>query len=435
MNRRHLVTAVSLPLLIAACSSAPGDDIGTTSAAASGEAVTTLRGVDSARVFSDTEAKRLRDDHGVRWTGVYIGGACSAGDGWSRGAVESIHHATGWSFLPIYVGQESSAICGSHTLTKAQGEADAHHAASQMRDFGWDARRDIPVALDVEEGTFADDEQATINYVRAWVDTVKGEGYEPYVYSSPAAIDAFAREKLAISAAWVASYFYAGFENVTPYSTDVEKQVGGAFHDHNRAWQYAGGVDIAGVGSVDCNVSDMQLAPAPGGTNIPPKPGIVALAEANLGKHACSENSEHQKGYYTSCDGNGGSPEYWCADFARWTWLKAGKDVSELSAAAGSFYLYGERHGTLHDSPKVGDAVVFNYVGGGVAEHVAIVSSVASDGKIETISGDWDGESGSEAHFASTSRVVHNTPAYNHDVGTEPGIMGMKISKYVSPVD
>ena len=103
--------------------------------------------------------------------------------------------------------------------------------------------------------------------------------------------------------------------------------------------------------------------------------------------------------------------------------------------AAGSFYLYGERHGTLHDSPKVGDAVVFNYVGGGVAEHVAIVSSVASDGKIETISGDWDGESGSEAHFASTSRVVHNTPAYNHDVGTEPGIMGMKISKYVSPVD
>ena len=66
MNRRHLVTAVSLPLLIAACSSAPGDDIGTTSAAASGEAVTTLRGVDSARVFSDTEAKRLRDDHGAR---------------------------------------------------------------------------------------------------------------------------------------------------------------------------------------------------------------------------------------------------------------------------------------------------------------------------------------------------------------------------------
>jgi hypothetical protein len=435
MNRRHLMTAASLSLLVAACSSAPGDDVGTTAAAASSSGVTTLRGVDSARVFSDAEAKRLKDDHGVRWTGVYIGGACSAGDGWSRGSVESIHNATGWSFLPIYVGQESSGICHAHELTKAQGEADAHHAASLMHDFGWDAKRDIPVTLDVEEGTFADDAAATINYVRAWVDTVKADGYEPYVYSSPTAVDAFAREKLAISAAWVASYFYSGFENVTPYSKDLENQVGDHFHDHNRAWQYAGGVNIEGVGNVDCNVSDLDLAPAPGGTNIPAKPSIVELATANLDKHACSENSEHQTGYYTSCHGNDGSPEYWCADFARWTWLKAGKDVSELSAAAGSFYEYGERHGTLHDSPAVGDAVVFNYVGGGVAEHVAIVSKVESDGRIETISGDWDGQSGTEAHFASTSRVVRNTPAYGHDVGTEPGVMGMKISKYVSPVN
>src|SRR5256885_15940433 len=38
-----------------------------------------LRGVDRAGVLSTHEARILKHDHGVRWTGVYIGGACNGG--------------------------------------------------------------------------------------------------------------------------------------------------------------------------------------------------------------------------------------------------------------------------------------------------------------------------------------------------------------------
>jgi len=162
---------------------------------------------------------------------------------------------------------------------------------------------------------------------------------------------------------------------------------------------------------------------------------IVSIAKANAGKGACSTNSNGGRGFDSSCKGNGGSPEYWCADYARWVWARAGaKDTSQLTAAAGSFYVYGQKHGTLHKKPKVGDAVVFDYHGGGSADHVAIVIKVTSDGSIETISGDWDGQSGSEAHFASTSHVILNTPAYSSKVGSKPGVMGMTISGYVSAV-
>ncbi len=162
---------------------------------------------------------------------------------------------------------------------------------------------------------------------------------------------------------------------------------------------------------------------------------VSTLALDNVGKAACSTNSLGGHAFDTSCTGNGGEPEYWCADFARWVWASAGaEDTDQLSAAAGSFYTYGQNHGTLSDTPTVGAAVVFDYHGGGSADHVAIVTQVNSDGTIETVSGDWNGESGSEAHFSSTSHVVHNTPAYAHTVGSKPAIMGMTISGFITAV-
>jgi hypothetical protein len=160
---------------------------------------------------------------------------------------------------------------------------------------------------------------------------------------------------------------------------------------------------------------------------------IASIALANVGKGACSRNSAGGDAFDSSCTGNGGYPEYWCADFARWVWAEAGVDTSELDAAAGSFYVYGQNHGTLHSTPVVGDAVVFDYAGGGVADHVAIVTEVNSNGTIETASGDWSGDSGSEATFASTSHVYLNAPAYWGGVGSVPGIIGMTISGYISP--
>lgn len=160
---------------------------------------------------------------------------------------------------------------------------------------------------------------------------------------------------------------------------------------------------------------------------------LARLALDNLGGTACGGNSLGQSSFFSSCTGNGGQPEYWCADFVRWVWAEKGFDTSELTAAAGSFYVYGQNHGTLSNSPSPGAAVVFDYGGGGYADHVAIVTRVNADGSIETASGDWNGQSGSEAYFSSTSSVVLNAPAYGSAVGSTPGIIGMTISGFIRP--
>ncbi|HEX8792370.1 MAG TPA: CHAP domain-containing protein [Polyangiaceae bacterium] len=161
---------------------------------------------------------------------------------------------------------------------------------------------------------------------------------------------------------------------------------------------------------------------------------IVSLALANVGGMACATNSLGGSAFESSCTGNGGQPEYWCADFAQWVWANSGVDTSGLNAAAGSFYCYGQNNGTLSNTPQPGDAVVFDYQGNCVADHVAIVTQVNSDGTIESVSGDWNGQSGTEAQFSSTSHVVLNSPAYSGAVGGTPSVIGMTISGYVSPI-
>jgi hypothetical protein len=178
---------------------------------------------------------------------------------------------------------------------------------------------------------------------------------------------------------------------------------------------------------------DEQLATSQAATTVSGS-SIATLATANVGQGACTKNTLGGSAFESSCTGNGGQPEYWCADFAIWVWANVGADVSGLTAAAGSFYVYGQNNGTLSNSPAVGDAVVFDYQGGGVADHVAIVTQVNANGTIESVSGDWNGQSGTEAQFSSTSHVVLNSPAYGDTVGSSPSVMGMTISGFISPV-
>ncbi|MFC0429416.1 CHAP domain-containing protein [Kutzneria buriramensis] len=150
---------------------------------------------------------------------------------------------------------------------------------------------------------------------------------------------------------------------------------------------------------------------------------IASIAAANLGKKACSTNTAGGVGYGSSCTGSGGSPEFWCSDFAKWVWAQAGANVTGLTAGAGSFAIYG----AMHDTPHVGDAVLFNYSGNGYADHVAIVTGV-SGGNITTIGGD---ENGVEGNWAATSTVVQDSN-YSGAIGYSSK-MGMNISGYVSP--
>jgi len=172
----------------------------------------------------------------------------------------------------------------------------------------------------------------------------------------------------------------------------------------------------------------------------------ASLALANVGKSAgtCADNpttnSLGGSQFETSCSGNGGNGEFWCADFAEWVWQNSGFYTGGLSAAAGSFYVYGENNGTLHTSssyvPQPGDAVVYDYAGGGVADHVGIVTSVDSSGNVVTANGDWNGISNSsESTFARSSGVVSVTiPASERASGDYVGAAGMTISGYITPV-
>jgi surface antigen len=148
------------------------------------------------------------------------------------------------------------------------------------------------------------------------------------------------------------------------------------------------------------------------------------LAAANLHKQTCSTNSLGGVGFMDSCR----MQWAWCADFVRWVWGNRSLNTDRLTAAAGSFYLYGQQKGTLHTDagyvPQVGDAVVFNYQGNGYADHVGMVDTVNADGTIRTINGNW-GNGG-----PGTTSVEY---------GSGPGrvgqyIAGQQISAFVSPV-
>jgi Domain of unknown function (DUF1906) len=113
-----------------------------------------LQGVDRAGAFSATEAHALKTSENVQWTGVYIGGACSAGSGWTKALLTTLAANESWTFMPTWVGQQSPSICGAHNLTAAQGQTDGIAAAAMMSNFGWAPNLDIPVALDLEAGSY-----------------------------------------------------------------------------------------------------------------------------------------------------------------------------------------------------------------------------------------------------------------------------------------
>jgi hypothetical protein len=141
---------------------------------------------------------------------------------------------------------------------------------------------------------------------------------------------------------------------------------------------------------------------------------ISALATNNLGNSACGTNSLGGAGYYGSCH------EAWCADFAKWVWANSGVAVGGITAAAGSF-MTASNGSTIHtDSSyhaQMGDAVVYNYAGGGVADHVGLVTAVKGDGSLGTTNGNINSMvtsisiKASEAHVgASVSEFVTQAP-------------------------
>jgi CHAP domain len=149
---------------------------------------------------------------------------------------------------------------------------------------------------------------------------------------------------------------------------------------------------------------------------------VARIARRENGNDACAHG-----GFFSSCV-NHEPNEEWCSDFARWVWHQArALYTDELTAAAGSFGAYGHKHGSgLHDNPRVGDAVLFNYDGGAYADHVAIVVRVFPNGYIRSIGGN---EVTGDFH----SSYVHRD--YYSGATGYSAYWNYSISGYVSPVE
>jgi hypothetical protein len=219
------------------------------------------QGVDRAGVFSPSEAKAIKSAYGTTFTGVYIGGPCNGGSGWTAATVTDIYNATQWGFLPTYVGQQSAAICGAATLTHAQGVADGQSALNIMKAFMWVPGYHIPIALDLEAGAFAADNAGALAYTAGFAETV-GSHYDVYVYSSGLALNAMATANTPIAGAWTAHWLHTNGGYMGGLSPSQVPGLSSTWTSRPGAWQYNSGPSVAG--GVDYDVADFTLAPPPG---------------------------------------------------------------------------------------------------------------------------------------------------------------------------
>ncbi|MFD3699018.1 CHAP domain-containing protein [Streptomyces sp. NPDC058646] len=121
------------------------------------------------------------------------------------------------------------------------------------------------------------------------------------------------------------------------------------------------------------------MAVLPAGLANAESQAVASIARGEVGNTCGDYNCKH--------------PSAWCAEFTRWVWNKAGANVTGIDARAVSLYEYGKNKGTLHSTPQVGDAVLYDNDGNlndGEANHVNIVVAVSGD-QIQTVGGNESG--------------------------------------------
>jgi Domain of unknown function (DUF1906)/Putative peptidoglycan binding domain len=222
-----------------------------------------FQGLDRATAPSAAQAKQMLNAIGGRWWNVYIGGpeANPATSSWTPELVrEYVKHGID-RFMLTYVGQQKGG-----TLTAAQGHHDGAEAIAIARRFGYSGS--FPLCLDVEMSTFTSAARPTVQYTRAWCETVRRAGARPGVYANPGPLQAMAKARVGASFVWVASWVGSSRSERSPRAitglpADLWSKPG------QRAWQYAGALakspcHVLGL-DVDINVADLGcLAPPPG---------------------------------------------------------------------------------------------------------------------------------------------------------------------------
>jgi hypothetical protein len=166
---------------------------------------------------------------------------------------------------------------------------------------------------------------------------------------------------------------------------------------------------------------------------------IVSIATAEYNNESHNHTDGPNCNFYTGalgvsqapvCNDQGWRAEAWCADFARWVWKRAGvQQTGQLNALAESFRGYGNANHTWHTgSPKIGDAVTFEWGDGSSdVDHVGIVTGVSSS-QITYISGnDGNDEVGRKTISRSSATIIgYVTPLF-------PAVVAAPVAR-VSPL-
>jgi hypothetical protein len=120
----------------------------------------------------------LKKNTNLAWSGFYLGKSPShSGTSWMKARAELV--GQGWGLAPIYVGQQVTGP-GSRIVTAEQGGKDGANACELMTSARFPHASFV--YLDLENGPPFTPGQR--NYVGAWVDAVKANGFSPGVYCS-----------------------------------------------------------------------------------------------------------------------------------------------------------------------------------------------------------------------------------------------------------
>jgi hypothetical protein len=161
--------------------------------------------------------------------------------------------------------------------------------------------------------------------------------------------------------------------------------------------------DLAKIAADQAGVS---VNPASTNWNLDCDPYTTLVGNTGVSTSGCGKTSNGS--YFGNVQDRN---EFWCADFNKWVWEQAGvtSGLSTLTAAAATFYTWGQNHGESMPldptNPKVGDAVVYYPSGkspnGSYADHVGVVTAVNTDGTVNLVNGDIMGSNTISVEYAT----------------------------------
>ena len=213
-------------------------------------------GVDRATAFSDVELGILKEKHNVKVIMFYLGGPYYSIHGWNKADVDRTMEL-GFDVIPVYVGQNSVNGSTPPVLTPQQAIKDADQCIQLLDEFGFSDPKDIPVVLDVERSTYEYSPKDSAEYGDQWTKTMAMHGAIPGIYSSLGYFDEMIKTGRApewiVFADWVAK----GFDDRLSLG-DLPGIPNTQWIEHQRGWQYAGNVSVAGLQSpIDIDLFDL----------------------------------------------------------------------------------------------------------------------------------------------------------------------------------